>query len=203
MTSWLLRAGVVAVLACCVTPTLARDAVFAYRDGDDSVLLTNLAETGRTALFTIAIYSDDDASTRLRSLGPRMAPPDVARVVDIVAPVAGLEPRLLLAVISAESGFRAKAVSPKGAQGLMQLMPATARRLGVSDPFDPEQNVRAGARYLVELLRMFDDDLRLALAAYNAGENAVLRAGRAIPPYPETRQYVTRVMDRYRALQSL
>jgi soluble lytic murein transglycosylase-like protein len=85
----------------------------------------------------------------------------------------------------------------------MQLMPATARRLGVADPFDPEQNVRGGARYLVELLRLFNDDLRLALAAYNAGENAVLRAGRAVPPYPETREYVARVLERYRALRAL
>jgi soluble lytic murein transglycosylase-like protein len=85
----------------------------------------------------------------------------------------------------------------------MQLMPATARRLGVTDPFDPEQNVRGGARYLTELLRMFNDDMRLALAAYNAGENAVLRHGRVIPPYPETRQYVARVMERYTALRAL
>ncbi|MGB2815718.1 MAG: lytic transglycosylase domain-containing protein [Burkholderiaceae bacterium] len=203
MDSLLIRAACLAVLACCATSTLARDAVFVYSDGDDSVLLTNLAETGRTALFTVAIYAEDDAATRLRSLGPRMAPPEVARLVDAVAPASGLEPQLLLAVISAESGFRARAVSPKGAQGLMQLMPATARRLGVSDPFDPEQNVRGGARYLVELLRLFNDDLRLALAAYNAGENAVLRAGRSIPPYPETRQYVARVMERYQALRSL
>ena len=85
----------------------------------------------------------------------------------------------------------------------MQLMPATARRLGVVDPFDPEQNLRGGARYLTELLRMFDNDMRLALAAYNSGENAVLRHGRAIPPYPETHQYVARVMERYKALQAL
>ena len=203
MKSSLHRIAGLVVIACCATPLHAREAVFAYRDGDDALLLTNLQETGRTALFTVAIYAEDDAPTRLRSVGPRMAPPDVARLVDAVAPAAGLEPRLLLAVISAESGFRARAVSPKGAQGLMQLMPATARRLGVSDPFDPEQNVRGGARYLVELLRMFNDDLRLALAAYNAGENAVLRAGRAIPPYPETQQYVARVMERYQALRSL
>jgi soluble lytic murein transglycosylase-like protein len=120
-----------------------------------------------------------------------------------VAPSTGLEPQLLVAVISTESGFRAKAVSAKGAQGLMQLMPATARRLGVTDPFDPEQNVRGGARYLTELLRLFNGDLPLALAAYNAGENAVLKHGRAIPPYPETRQYVARVMEKYNALRSL
>jgi hypothetical protein len=203
MCSSLFRAVGFVALACCAAHVGARDAVFAYRDGDDSVLLTNLPEPGRTALFTVALFRVDDAPTRLQSLGPRMAPPDVARLVDAIAPASGLEPKLLLAVISAESGFRAQAVSPKGAQGLMQLMPATARRLGVADPFDPEQNVRAGARYLTELLRLFDDDLRLALAAYNAGENAVLRHGRAIPPFPETRQYVARVMERYQALRAL
>jgi hypothetical protein len=203
MCSSLVRAVGCVALACCALSAFARDAVFAYSDGDDSVLLTNLPETGRTALFTVALFREDDAPARLQSTGPRMAPPDVARLVDTIAPSSGLEPQLLLAVISAESGFRAKAVSPKGAQGLMQLMPATARRLGVTDPFDPEQNVRGGARYLNELMRMFNDDLRLALAAYNAGEGAVLRHGRAIPPYPETRQYVTRVMERYTALRSL
>jgi soluble lytic murein transglycosylase-like protein len=203
MCSSLLRAAGFVALACCALSALARDTVFAYRDGDDSVLLTNLPETGRTALFTVVLFRADDAPARLQSTGPRMAPPDVARLVDTIAPSSGLEPQLLLAVISAESGFRAKAVSPKGAQGLMQLMPATARRLGVTDPFDPEQNVRGGARYLNELMRLFNDDLRLALAAYNAGENAVLKYGRSIPPYPETRQYVTRVMERYAALRAL
>lgn len=203
MCSSLIRVVGFVALAGCAAHAGARDAVFAYRNGDDSVLLTNLQEPGRTALFTVALFRVDDAPARLQSPGPRMAPPDVARLVDAIAPASGLEPQLLLAVISAESGFRAQAVSPKGAQGLMQLMPATARRLGVADPFDPEQNVRAGARYLTELLRMFDDDLRLALAAYNAGENAVLRHGRAIPPYPETRQYVARVMERYQALRAL
>jgi len=204
MSPSLLRTGVgLALLACCAPGAGARDAVYAYGTADDSVLLTNLPETGRTALFTIAIYAEDDAASRLRTAGMRMAPPEIARLVDAVAPASGVEPQLLLAVISAESGFRARAVSPKGAQGLMQLMPATARRLGVADPFDPEQNVRGGARYLTELLGLFDNDLRLALAAYNAGENAVLRHGRAIPPYPETREYVTRVMARYQALRSL
>lgn len=203
MCSSPVRAVGFAVLACCAMSAFARDAVFAYSDGDESVMLTNLPETGRTALFTVTLFRDDDAPARLQSTGPRMAPPDVARLVDTIAPASGLEPQLLLAVISAESGFRAKAVSPKGAQGLMQLLPATARRLGVTDPFDPEQNVRGGARYLTELMRMFNDDLRLVLAAYNAGEGAVLRYGREIPPYPETRQYVTRVMERYSALRAL
>lgn len=107
---------------------------------------------------------------------------------------------LVHAVIHAESGFNPHAVSPKGASGLMQLMPATARRYGVQDIFDPQQNVGAGVRYLKDLLKMFDNNPNLALAAYNAGENSVIRFG-GIPPYPETTQYVSKVLTlhtRYR-----
>ena len=110
-----------------------------------------------------------------------------------------LEPELLRAVISVESAFNPRAVSRAGARGLMQLMPQTARRYGVRDSFDPRQNVHGGARYLRDLVERFDNDLELVVAAYNAGENAVERHGRQIPPYRETRQYVPRVLDLYRA----
>jgi soluble lytic murein transglycosylase-like protein len=104
-----------------------------------------------------------------------------------------LPPELIRSVIRAESGFRADAISPAGAQGLMQLMPATAAELGVSDPFDVRQNIDGGARYLRRMLDRFDGDLRLALSAYNAGPGAVERyAGRV--PFAETRNYVERVL---------
>ena len=108
-----------------------------------------------------------------------------------------VDPRLLDAVIQTESSYRIHVTSSAGAVGLMQLMPRTARRYGVTTRFDPVQNVLAGTRYLRDLLREFD--LELALAAYNAGEGAV-RRHRGIPPYPETRAYVRRVLDRYAAL---
>lgn len=114
----------------------------------------------------------------------------------------GIDAALLHAVISVESGYRDRAVSPKGAAGLMQLMPATARRYGLADPQDPAGNIRAGARYLRDLLAMFDNDIELALAAYNAGENAVLRFGRRIPPYSETKRYVPLVMAHYRRINA-
>lgn len=117
--------------------------------------------------------------------------------IDQIAGQHRLDPALLYAVISAESGFNPRAVSPKGAQGLMQLMPDTARRFGVTDPFDPVANVRAGARYLRWLLDQFDNNTRLALAAYNAGENTVIRYGKRIPPYQETQTYVVRVLSFY------
>jgi soluble lytic murein transglycosylase-like protein len=129
--------------------------------------------------------------------GPRRmpaAPPAIARLVAEVAAEVGLAPGLLHAVIAAESAYNPKALSARGAMGLMQLMPATARRFGARDAYEPRQNVRAGALYLRRLLADFGGDLELALAAYNSGEQAVLNAGRRIPPYPETRAYVPRVL---------
>jgi len=119
---------------------------------------------------------------------------------DLAAAVArrhGLDPDLVLAVVSVESGFRPQAVSPKGAQGLMQLMPKTASSLGVADAFDPAQNLDGGTRHLGQLLTLYGGDLTRALAAYNAGEGAVHRHG-GVPPYRETRAYVKRVLERYR-----
>lgn len=108
----------------------------------------------------------------------------------------GLDHSLVTAVIKVESDFNPGAVSPKGARGLMQLMPGTARELGVRDSFDPIQNVDGGVRYLRNLIDFFEGNLPLALAAYNAGREAVLQHG-GVPPYPETRQYVSRVLQYY------
>jgi soluble lytic murein transglycosylase-like protein len=104
----------------------------------------------------------------------------------------GVSPALIEAVIQVESGFRPRAVSKKGAQGLMQLMPSTAARFDVTNSFDPEQNILAGTRYLAWLLGLFGGDVQLACAAYNAGEQAVLRFG-GVPPYPETQEYVRKI----------
>jgi len=129
------------------------------------------------------------------------SPARAADAGDLVAAAArrhGLDPELVRAVVAVESNFQADAVSPKGAQGLMQLMPATARALGVKDAFDPEQNLDGGTRHLRALLDRYNGDLERALAAYNAGEGAVERHG-GVPPYPETRAYVGRVLERARA----
>lgn len=119
-------------------------------------------------------------------------------LVDRVARQLDVEPALMHAVISVESAYDPGAISPKGAVGLMQVMPDTGRRYGIRDLGEPLQNLRAGAGYLRDLLRLFDNDLMLALSAYNAGEGAVMRHGFAIPPYRETRDYVVRVLDAYR-----
>ena len=106
----------------------------------------------------------------------------------------GIDSSLIKAVIRAESDFDKHAVSSKGAQGLMQLMPETAKELEVEDSFDPKENIHAGVRYLKRQLKNFQNDVSLALAAYNAGENAVRRYGHRIPPYKETRTFVDRVL---------
>ncbi len=124
-------------------------------------------------------------------------PSPMTHLLDRVAAESGVDRALLYAVASQESGFNPHAVSAAGAVGLMQLMPATARRFGVHDRFDPEQNLRGGAAYLTWLLTHFEQDLDLALAAYNAGEGAVHRHGNRIPPYAETQAYVRAVRARY------
>ncbi|ADC62226.1 lytic transglycosylase domain-containing protein [Allochromatium vinosum] len=111
----------------------------------------------------------------------------------------GLSPSLLHAVIRAESAYNPAAVSRAGAQGLMQLMPGTAARYGVRDSFDPAENIRGGSAYLRDLLDLFDQDVKLALAGYNAGEGAVIKHGRQIPPYTETQDYVRKVLSFYAA----
>jgi soluble lytic murein transglycosylase-like protein len=120
------------------------------------------------------------------------------RMVNKIARTYGLESALLHAVISVESRYSPTAVSKAGAIGLMQLMPETAKRYGVVDPLDPLQNLRGGARYLRYLLKKYNNDRNLALAAYNAGEASVAKYGNQIPPYPETTNYVPRVMGYYR-----
>lgn len=134
-----------------------------------------------------------------RCAGCETAPALLARA----AADAGVDPHLVRAVAWAESAFRPDAFSAKGAMGLMQLMPATARQYGVSDPFDPWQSAQGGSRLLRDLLDRYAGDTRLALAAYNAGPRAVERAGRAIPNYPETQAYVSKVLARQSRLLAL
>jgi hypothetical protein len=112
-----------------------------------------------------------------------------------------VDPLLIYSVMHQESSFKSRAISPKGARGLMQLMPGTAMRFGVTNIFDPRQNIEGGARYLRFLLDRFDGDVRLTLAGYNAGEGAVEKYGWQVPPYAETQEYVRRISRRYSMLQ--
>ena len=121
-------------------------------------------------------------------------------IIDEVAQRYGQDPKLIQSIISRESNFNAAAVSPKGAMGLMQLMPQTAKRFNVKDPFHPRDNIEGGVAYLDYLMRMFDNDLELALAAYNAGESNVMNYS-GIPPFKETRNYVKNVLGSYKGQQ--
>jgi soluble lytic murein transglycosylase-like protein len=125
---------------------------------------------------------------------PPADPKAIIETVNRLAPSYGLDPALVRAIILAESAYDPNAVSPRNAQGIMQLTPETATRFGVSDPFDPAQNLRGGMSYLRWLIERFNGNLALTLAAYNAGEGAVLQYG-GIPPYRETQDYVARVQQ--------
>lgn len=139
-----------------------------------------------------------DPACPMQAEGQAVGRDTVAVWVGLLAPYYDLAPELVLAVIDAESGFDPRARSPKGAQGLMQLIPATAKRFDVEDPWRPLDNLHGGMAYLRWLLERFDGDVELALAGYNAGENAVARYA-GIPPYRETRNYVKRITRVYRA----
>ena len=164
-----------------------------------SVALVSLAPAAGAEIFTLVQPDGSLLITDQPLLPP--ATPGVGLVIehpiDAIARRHGMDPLLVRAVIRVESNFDPKAVSPKGAAGLMQLMPETAMRYGVENRFDPAQNVDGGVRYLRDLMAMFDNNLSLALAAYNAGEGAVIKYGRRIPPYPESQQYVVRVRSFY------
>ena len=161
------------------------DAIYYRRKPDGTLVITNVPDR-----------------RDLRVLRPESRPPrpgSGARFRDLIWRTAqehGVHPELVYAVVAVESSFDPLARSIKGAEGLMQLMPATAARFGVADPFDPSENVRGGVLFLRHLLDLFGGDVRLALAGYNAGENVVLSLGR-VPPYPETRSYVARILKRF------
>ncbi|MCB1763400.1 MAG: lytic transglycosylase domain-containing protein [Gammaproteobacteria bacterium] len=175
--------------------------IYKYRDKNGHIHFTDKPQK-RAAGFELLWRSGNDP--RYASYYSRINLNDFERnkqrYSDMITKTAermNLQPNLLHAVVRAESAYDPKALSRKGARGLMQLMPATAERYGVSDSWDPEQNLTGGARYLRDLLDMFDQDMKLAVAAYNAGENAVRKYGNKIPPYPETLQYVQKVVSLY------
>lgn len=172
----------------------ARADIYAYWDENGTLNYTNVRKYPDRYKY-ITVRKEPKLRTQRKVRARAVTPP--AYVKELVAQASRtyqVDQSLVHAVIHAESSYNAKAVSPKGAQGLMQLMPATALRYGVRDVFDPAQNVLAGVRYLKDLLQMFGQDKALAVAAYNAGENAVMRY-RGIPPYPETVNYVNKVLQ--------
>ena len=166
------------------------------RDDNDDVL--HISNTDPPVDCTWR-FSETSAILRTEKISTALPFQDV---VSNAARATRLDPALLHAVIKTESGYQPLAVSPRGAAGLMQLMPATARQLGVSNIYNPEQNVMAGARYLSQLQREFNGDIRLALAAYNAGSATVKRHGNVIPPFAETQAYLPKVLQAYQRISS-
>src|ERR1700730_12668298 len=177
----------------------AHSRIYTYVDADGVKHYTDVPDNNRYRLLVLSpqdlTQSGDHYSSMLLA---RAAQYDA--IIEKAALSAAVEPNLLRAVIVVESGFNSRAVSKRGAVGLMQLMPATGARFGVSNLYDPKENVHAGARYLKFLMDRFGQNIRLALAAYNAGEDAVERNGGQIPPFTETMAYVPKVLKIYRML---
>ena len=182
-----------AVLAVLVAPGRADAQIYAWRDSHGTLVLSDRTINAPTSVYVV------EGAPEYRTTKPSVAPADGARYESLVRDYAArqsLRADLVRAVIQVESGFNPLARSPKGAMGLMQLMPETARDLGVHNAFDPAENIRGGTAYLRQLLDRYDGNEELALAAYNAGAGAVDRYGRRIPPYAETRDYVRKVGSR-------
>jgi soluble lytic murein transglycosylase-like protein len=175
---------------------VARADIYSFVDDSGVTHFSNVPVDGRYRLLLAAPREKDPAQAENWPAKAGIFEP----IIERAARAQSVHPELVRAVIVVESAFNPRAVSPRGAVGLMQLLPATARRYGVSDPFDPEQNIVAGVHYLSDLLARYGNNLELTLAAYNAGEDAVERYGNTVPPFAETRHYVPTVLRIYRSL---
>ena len=189
----------VAFLSSLITPFYARADIYRYVDEDDIVHFTDAPTDKRYKVFMRDLKKDKELRTKLK-YASSVNPAEFEQLIKTCSSKYGVNPCLVKAVIHAESGYNPNAVSSKGASGLMQLMPATARSLKVADRFNPKDNVEGGVKYLRFLLDTFRGDVSLAVAAYNAGLGSVAKYG-GIPPYNETRTYVTRVLSYMKSYQ--
>jgi soluble lytic murein transglycosylase-like protein len=192
------RFAFAATLALGLIASPVRADIYAFTDASGVPHFSNVPVDGRYQLLIATPADPATAPAGDQRLLARSGEYDA--IIEHAAKTQAVEPSLLRAVIAVESGFDSRAVSPKGAVGLMQLMPKTAERYGAANPFDPAQNINAGAKYLRDLIKRYGRDLELALAAYNAGEDAVERSGRRIPAFKETALYVPRVLRVYKSL---
>ena len=196
-TRWLI--GVGSILLLLGTPQVwADDRITAFVNAKGEVVFTNLADYRPAATETTLVTSAVSPST---TVTPSRKVGTLDGLIDSISTRHGVDPSLVRAVIQIESNFDRRAVSHKGAKGLMQLIPATGKRFGVRDFFDPAQNIEGGVRYLRFLLEKFRGNLDLSLAGYNSGENRVARVGR-IPRIPETQNYVRKVQTAYRKIRA-
>ena len=197
MSAW---SNLLLILAAAAAPGFALADVYSFTDADGVAHFSNVPTDSRYQLLIATPAESVAGAAKNPSIDWLARSAQYDGVITGAAKDATIQAALVRAVIVVESGFNPRAVSKKGAIGLMQLQPATARRYGVKNIYDPEQNVRAGAHYLSDLLTRFDSNLELALAAYNAGEQAVERYGRHVPPFRETLAYVPSVMKVYQRL---
>ena len=182
---------VVCTVLCLLASVPAFAQIYSWSDANGNLVLSNRPRPGASPIHTYSVPKTEAVRAT------RSAAAERSRIYDDLitehARLNGLRSDLVRAVVQVESGFNPTAKSPKGALGLMQLMPATIQRFGVANPFNPGENIRAGARYLRQLLDRYQDNEQLALAAYNAGPDAVDRHGQSVPPYRETRNYVSQI----------
>lgn len=187
---WGLAISLACLMASVAVPSSAGADIYKYVDEHGVIHFTNAPTSKRYTLFLPGLPQFDDYGTTDK----------FDYYIALASKMYDLSFPLLKAVIKVESNFNPRAISPKGAQGLMQIMPGTARLLDVSDPFDPMQNIMGGSRYLRMMVDRFDGSVRLALAGYNAGPNAVDQY-KGIPPYRETQEYVERVLRHYQHIK--
>jgi soluble lytic murein transglycosylase-like protein len=182
-------------------PSVASADIYKYVDDDGVMHFTDAPTDRRFKIFMRDIKKDRQLRTNFRFASLYRNPEEFEPIISSLATEYGVQKSLVKAVIHAESRYNPHAVSPKGAQGLMQLMPKTAQGLNVSNAFDPKDNIRGGVRYLRFLLDTFKGDVTLALAAYNAGLSRVSQYG-GVPPYQETRDYITKVLSYQKSYQN-
>jgi len=187
----MLRIALTAAAICVLTPALAHAQLYSWKDATGRLIISDAPKDPSAKTYSVAYVGSSYGVARPVSPKRRITEFD-----DLIVEHANqheLHPDFVRAVIQAESAFNPRATSVKGAMGLMQLMPGTAAEYRVTNAYDPAQNIRAGVAYLKSLLTRFGNDVSLALAAYNAGPGAVEKYGRAVPPYKETRNYVSKI----------
>jgi len=202
-------------LSLFLAPSIAQADIYMQQDTSEQIVLTNLLidseRTNQRVGYELLIENDIRSPSKSENNlamnnhsneSHGLSRQQVSEAVASASAQTSIDPALIHAVIRVESNYNTRAVSRRGAQGLMQLMPSTARRFNVTNPYDPAQNVLAGAQYLRELHTLFNGNMPLILAAYNAGPKAVSKNQMRIPPFMETRLYVPKVLDAYRRIRA-
>ena len=184
------RTALLATLLCALTPSLAQAQLYSWKDASGRLIISDTPKDSSAKVYAVAYIGNAYGVTK--QVVNRRAP-EYDELIALHSSKHALSPDFVRAVIQAESAFNPGARSPKGAMGLMQLMPSTAADYQVTNAYDPAQNIRAGVAYLKSLMTRFNDNVSLALAAYNAGPRAVEKYGNTVPPYKETRNYVDRI----------